>query len=142
MYSALPHFVLGFHGCDKETAEKILSGECTLSASQNDYDWLGHGIYFWENNPQRAIEWAGNVKNDPHLSRYKIDTPYALGTIIDLGHCLNLTEVKSFDFLRKGYKWLCEIFEKSDTQMPLNIDNNRKLDCAVINILIKQLILL
>ena len=27
MYSSLPAFVLGFHGCDKSVGEKILAGK-------------------------------------------------------------------------------------------------------------------
>lgn len=39
--------VIAYHGCDVETAERLLSGE-PFKPSQNDYDWLGEGIYFWE----------------------------------------------------------------------------------------------
>jgi hypothetical protein len=44
-YEILPSFILGFHGTDKETAERILAGEEHLTASENEYDWLGHGIF-------------------------------------------------------------------------------------------------
>jgi len=29
------------------------------------YDWLGHGMYFWENNYARALQWAEDKKADP-----------------------------------------------------------------------------
>ena len=59
MYSTVSSFVLGFHGCDKTVAEGIFSGHSKhLLASQNQYDWLGHGIYFWENSPDRALDYA------------------------------------------------------------------------------------
>ncbi len=29
---------------------------------RNDYDWLGHGIYFWEKNPERAYDFAGEYR--------------------------------------------------------------------------------
>lgn len=41
--------VFGYHGCDAEFARQILAGEVEISqwtASQNAWDWLGHGIYF------------------------------------------------------------------------------------------------
>ena len=38
--------IVGFHGCEKDIAEKVLSGKNVLKASENDYDWLGTGIYF------------------------------------------------------------------------------------------------
>ncbi len=47
--------LIGYHGCDRETGERVLAGETELIASTNDYDWLGHGIYFWENDPERAL---------------------------------------------------------------------------------------
>lgn len=73
MYKSLPYFVLGFHGCDREVAEKILgSGKEHLKKSENDYDWLGHGVYFWENNPERALQYAKHLKQNPHLSKSRI----------------------------------------------------------------------
>ena len=66
MYSSLPSFVLGFHGCDKSIGEKIISGTDTLEHSHNAYDWLGHGAYFWENNPARALEYAKRLKEKAH----------------------------------------------------------------------------
>jgi hypothetical protein len=46
MHSSQPSFVLGFHGCDKAVAEMVLGGGSDLKKSENDYDWLGHGVYF------------------------------------------------------------------------------------------------
>lgn len=60
-YHILPSVVLGFHSCDKETGIKVLNGEEHLRYSQNSYDWLGNGIYFWEQNPGRALEYANEV---------------------------------------------------------------------------------
>ena len=57
LYSTRPNLLLGFHGCDKQLAEDVVSGKTPLKASTNDYDWLGWGIYFWENNLERAKEW-------------------------------------------------------------------------------------
>lgn len=37
--------VIAYHGCDTTTAEEILAG-ATFKKSQNNYDWLGEGIYF------------------------------------------------------------------------------------------------
>lgn len=56
-------FVLGYHGCDKATADKVLGGHDEhLKASQEDFDWLGTGAYFWEADPRRALEWARDRK--------------------------------------------------------------------------------
>ena len=60
MYEKLPNLVLGFHGCDISTYKKVLIDHENLKASDNQYDWLGNGIYFWENSYQRACDWAKN----------------------------------------------------------------------------------
>jgi hypothetical protein len=46
-------FVLGYHGCDRAVAEKLIAGAPFIT-SENDYDWLGSGIYFWEANPRSS----------------------------------------------------------------------------------------
>jgi hypothetical protein len=141
MYSNLPNFVLGFHGCDKAVAERILLHEDKMRSSDNDYDWLGPGIYFWENNPQRAIDYAQMLRDYPNRSRKPIIEPASLGAIIDLGHCLNLLEQSSLDVLRRGYEILKIKLNNLNTPMPENkygFGNESKdllrryLDCAVI----------
>lgn len=137
MYSTLPNFVLGFHGCDQEVGEKVLSGADRLSPSINEYDWLGNGIYFWENNPSRALEYATLLINHP--KRSKIKKPFSLGAIIDLGYCLNLIESKSLQIVKQGYRLLCQSSRKSGFPIPKNkpMGKNqdlllRNLDCSVI----------
>ena len=88
MYSVLPSFVLGFHGCDEATADKVFSGKYRLKQSTNERDWLGSGIYFWENNPQRALEYARHLKNHPEGGLAPINKPAVIGAVIDLGYCL------------------------------------------------------
>ncbi len=139
MYSTLPAFILGFHGCDKTVGEKIIDGAKNMKRSQNDYDWLGHGAYFWENNPARALEYAKLLKNKPHSQRNIIKTPFVVGAIIDLGHCFNLLETDSLNYLKNGY----EVLKQSQpNEMPKNKDPFgtgdlllRELDCAVIEML-------
>lgn len=141
MYSNLPNFVLGFHGCDKTVADQILLHNDKMRSSDNDYDWLGPGIYFWENNPQRAIDYAQMLKDSPGRSRKPIQEPASVGAIIDLGHCLNLLEQSSLDVLKRGYEILKIKFENLGAPMPVNkygTGNESKdllrryLDCAVI----------
>ena len=62
MYSAAPGYVLGFHGCDESVAELVLSGDASLKKSENAYDWLGGGIYFWESSPERTLNYANELK--------------------------------------------------------------------------------
>ena len=55
-----PGLILGYHGTNVETAEKVIHGKGMehLWASEKEYDWLGQGVYFWENSQRRAEAWA------------------------------------------------------------------------------------
>lgn len=133
-------FVLAYHGCDREVAEILLAGQGKFRPSENDHDWLGHGVYFWENNPKRALEWAGFMASHPRFTE-RVKEPYAVGAIIDLGNCLDLTESSSLDIVRKGYYAFRELSESFGMPLPENKrvsaqDQDRiqrHLDCAVIN---------
>jgi len=59
MYSRKSGYIIGFHGCDETVRNRVVSekGEI-LKPSENRYDWLGNGIYFWENNYERAFQFA------------------------------------------------------------------------------------
>jgi hypothetical protein len=139
MYSRLPAFVLGFHGCYHAVGERVLRGEVRLKSSQNDFDWLGHRIYFWENNPQRAMEYAREVQK---RSANKISKPCVVGAVIDLGHCLNLLDSKALDLLKEAYGLLIKASEKERREIPKNRPVGhgrdlllRNLDCAVVETL-------
>jgi hypothetical protein len=79
MYSTKPSFVYGFHGLDKQVALRILNQEENFRHSNNSYDLLGNGIYFWENNYQRAIQYA---QEDSMRFNSTIKIPFVLGRVI------------------------------------------------------------
>jgi hypothetical protein len=51
-----PLQVYGYHGTSQTKALSIL--DRGFRASDNDYDWLGTGIYFFQDAPLRAKQWA------------------------------------------------------------------------------------
>ncbi|MCZ6609518.1 MAG: hypothetical protein O7D27_12240 [Alphaproteobacteria bacterium] len=127
-------FVLGYHGCDATVAEKLLAGD-DFKPSKNDYDWLGHGIYFWEANPRRALEFAQEVKTQTRGPDIK--KPEAVGAVIDLGLCLDLTTSAGVQQIRDTYREYVELAKEAGYSLPQNSDDwlRRNLDCAVINFL-------
>lgn len=141
MYSNLPNLLIGFHGCDLDTYKNVLYQHDNLKKSNNSYDWLGNGVYFWENSIERAKEWAIS-----HCERYNKNHPYekpknpaVIGAVISLGHCLDLTDYGSSRILKTGYKILKVEFSNIGKPMPKNLDVKdnsdlllRYLDCAVI----------
>lgn len=141
IYQRSPQTVLGFHGCDRSVAEEILnSRDKHLKVSKNTYDWLGTGVYFWLNDPQRAYEWACQTqKRNPS----KITEPYVIGAVIDLGMCLNFCERQAVALLQKSHNDLkaafdtlgFDIHEEYKNKIPDEGGFNliRPLDCAIIN---------
>jgi hypothetical protein len=52
-----PIELVGYHGTNIESARQIL--QTGFTPSRNSYDWLGKGVYFWQDAPYRAWNWAG-----------------------------------------------------------------------------------
>jgi hypothetical protein len=119
--------VFGFHGTDPALALRLVTGEVPLSnwnPSTNEYDWLGHGIYFWEYAPERALTWAnrGGV----------------VGAIIDLGICMDFTDVRYTNLLSDAYSRFAADCRRRRKALPRNRGKRRELDCAVINYATRQ----
>ena len=122
--------VLGYHGvrigAAAVYAKKLLLGEIGVDEwrqSENEYDWLGHGIYFWEHSPERARRWAGA-------------DGIVVGAVLQLGHCLDLTDLRYTGLLAQSYRALEKTYAEKGLQLPQNAGRelkNRKLDCLVIN---------
>ena len=137
MYSRRSNLVLGFHGLDESIGRRIIAGEDELLPSQNDYDWLGHGIYFWENSLARAQKWAEQQSTRKETS---VKKPFAIGATIDLGNCLDLLDQYWLDYVGDAYTFMVEELKAEDKEIPKNtawtstdIDfKKRELDCAVI----------
>lgn len=130
-----PFQITGFHSCDRELGMRLLNGSDELHPSDNPWDWLGPGIYFWEQNPHRALAYAVEAAQKQQKFSGKIKTPFVIGAIIELGNCLNLIEPNSINIVREAYTNLFAVAQASGEKMPLNKGSNRQLDCAVIKYL-------
>lgn len=128
--------VIAFHGCDRDIRDQVLLGKAALRPSENDYDWLGRGLYFWEFGPERAIEWAQNQKR-----RGRIKKAAVLGAYINLGHCFDLLDTRFTRVLGQAYPDFETVLKLSGNTVPENVSQFqgdselllRKRDCAVIN---------
>lgn len=123
--------VIGYHGCDAVFAARVRSGRISLAQwkhSENPYDWLGKGIYFWEGGRTRAESWA----------RKKFgDQADVLQVEIDLGHCLNLLESTYHGALRETYRILRTVYRQRNLPWPTNHNKGHYLDCLVIDAVVK-----
>lgn len=136
MYTNVPNLVLGFHGCDKSVADDIINYRKPMNKSTNTYDWLGNGMYFWEQNLKRAWQWAEEMAR---YSKSSVKEPAVIGAVIDLGYCLNFLDSHSIELLQIQYDHFTTELEFQNKPMPKNWDpkgledrRNRELDCAVI----------
>ena len=137
MHRLTSAFILGYHGCDKEVGERLLAG-VAFQPSDNDYDWLGPGIYFWEANPLRGLEFATEASK---RKRSGIEKPFVIGAVIELGLCLDLTTSNGLDWLRIAHASLVDVTRAAKLNLPSNSKDKlrRNLDCAVIRRLHKIL---
>lgn len=117
----LPRTVIGYHGCDREFADEIVTGKKTLEewkSSQNSYDWLGEGIYFWEYAPGRAWQWA--IENHER-------NPAVVAAEIRLGKCLDLGDTVFTDLLRETYNDTEQLYRSIGRELPNNKGKDQKL---------------
>jgi len=136
MYSTRTGLVLGFHGCDKSTVDKVLNGQSQIRESKNSYDWLGNGIYFWEHSPSRALAFARSLKKHPLRSNSVIKTPAVLGAVISLGYCLDLLDYRNLKLVKASH----DLLLSTGNAIPKNKGKDqdllrRELDCAVIELI-------
>ena len=125
--------VIGFHGCDHSTATRITSGSQDFVAKQKSYHWLGQGIYFWEDSPARAWQWASDA-----FKKKELEKPAVVGAVIDLGRCLNLVDPSALALVKETYdKYLalCEMAGQKPKQNTGPELRARVLDCEVFNTL-------
>jgi len=135
-YADFPITVYAFHGCDKSIAEDVLAGKAELKPSKNDYDWLGSGVYFWENAPERALRWA---REQQMRHPDQIKEPAVVGAVVHLGSCLNLMDKASNQPIRDAYKFVEAVFaelqkKSPDIALPENKKKLHMLDALVLNL--------
>jgi hypothetical protein len=137
MYPAKPGLLIGFHGCEQTIRDEIIAGKRAMYPSKNRHDWLGSGIYFWENNYARAMDFATNPPG-----KKKFNAPSVLGAVIDLQFCLDLLDSAWLERVKFSYHSLSISAETIGLELPHNkvVKNSndlliRELDCAVIEYL-------
>lgn len=121
LYLERPNLYIGFHGCEKENGMKLVNEPKDIISSKADHEWLGKGFYVWENNQDRAWDWAKNHKPEPFKE------PFVIGVVYTLGTCLDLTDSHFIDLLSLNFESLSDDLKKLDNKNGLH-----KLDCAVI----------
>lgn len=121
-----------YHGTTKEYALQVIKSK-KFHKSINPGDWLGNGIYFWENNPGRAKMWAIEKAGDE-------EGAVVLKTKVRLGKCLDLSDSSMASIISVAYDHLKDYYKFTGQPLPKNNPNDKighYLDCKVMNYLPK-----
>lgn len=133
-YNRRSGLILGFHGTDESIVRRVVMQKEQLKPSSNEWDWIGHGVYFWEHSPSRALEFAQALSRGKNS---KIKTPAVIGAVLELGNCFDLLDYANLSLLRHFYKELAsrEQLMPENTAVARGNTNEllrRNLDCYVI----------
>lgn len=144
MYDVKPNLVIGFHGCDANVRDLLLKDPNKIVISRQPYDWLGHGLYFWENNFERALQWAEDKKR-----RGKIINPAVIGAVLHLGYCCDFLEAKFIRMIERYYRSMVAFCRDNGKEIPKNEDLTydkhkdkllRNLDCSTIEFMHEKIL--
>ena len=117
--------VYGYHGTSQTKAASILKNG--FLASDNDYDWLGTGIYFFQDAPMRAKQWA--IEQHPN-------EPAVICARIQLDNCIDLLDIQWFPVLKNIYNSFDDQYRSANRPLPKQNPSRSKahrLDCAFFN---------
>lgn len=124
--------VYGYHGTSAEVASLIIQQGFNVSA--NDYDWLGTGVYFFQDAPARAWEWA----KQQHPAN-----PGVIRSLIRLENCIDLLDIQWFPIIREAYSVFVEEYSKTNRPLPKQNPERSKahrLDCAFFNYVVEEIL--
>ena len=130
--SSQPLRVYGYHGTSQKSAQQII--EHGFDVSTNDYDWLGTGVYFFQDAPARAWAWA--------IERYP-DSPAVIKSRLSLENCLDLLDIIWFPFIGEAYDLFVRSYQQTNIPLPRQNPQRSKahrLDCAFFNYIVREII--
>lgn len=130
--------VLAYHGCDAEVANQLLAGN-PFKPSENNFDWLGGGTYFWEHGLDRALRFAQFQKEQGNVNE-----PAVVGAILQLGRCFDLMDTRFTADLARAYEFCEALYSAQGRALPVNAGKTpdkklRRLDCLVLNLYLQRL---
>ena len=100
----------------------ILEGGFQLS--QNPYDWLGDGVYFFQDASERAWEWA--------YSNHGKEAA-VIGAEIRLVDCLDLLDIGWSKVITEAHDQFLDYYRRSGLNIPRQTSGAHRLDREVIN---------
>ncbi len=126
------------HGCAGAIAEGLIRGSVSLAewrTSQNATDWLGDGIYFFQDAHERALDWA---REQARRQGWDPEDLGVVGAEINLDSCFDLLVPANVALLRPAHADLRRRFDAAAVSLPTNSGKapwykRRDLDRLVVN---------
>lgn len=143
MTTLMPLTVCGFHGTTSDKAEAVQQAK-DFRLSTNPWDWLGNGVYFFQDAFDRAKEWAELMVEKRAAPNIR---PAVLSASIELTDCLDFLDLDAAKIVTKVHPLFEAALQNSGeklTQKPLIVSGGiihsgegkfglNKYDCRLIN---------
>ena len=114
---------IGYHGTSRSAAATIIRDGFLFSS--NRFDWLGDGVYFFQEAPERAQAWA--------VERHGPDEAAVLRAAIDLDGCMDLLDPAWFRLLTEAHDAVVEQTRRAGQRLPKQEGLAHGVDRLVIN---------
>lgn len=118
-----PGLVVAYHGCDVTVRDDLVTGKLAhLIHSNNPYDWLGPGSYFFENDLERAYLFAKASADAPQqlYTAKPIATPAVVGAVLNVSNWLDMTHQQGIQLFKEADEALVSGLERSNAEVPMN----------------------
>ena len=114
--------LIGYHGCDITTRDGFVSGKLIPKISQNAYDWLYDGLYFFEGDSDRALKLAkaASERSNQALTRHPIATPAVVGVVLDIDRIFDLSTQHGIENFSAATSSLESAYKELGKQPPQN----------------------
>lgn len=112
-----------YHGCDITTRDDLISGRLKhLSHSNNQYDWLGPGAYFFEGDVERALLFAQTSHRNPsrRYTAKPIATPAVVGAVLQVQNWLDMTTQAGIKEFSLAYQAFADGLNEAGKPIPVN----------------------
>jgi hypothetical protein len=118
----LEPIVYGYHGTSSEASDLILREGFLVS--RNPYDWLGDGVYFFQDALHRAWEWASERHGNAGA---------VIGAEISLVDCMDLLDLGWSPVISDAYDSYLRNLRNSGQGVPVQSRRAHRMDREVIN---------
>lgn len=131
----MKNIIRGYHGTTLESANQILAQG--FEQSESPWDWLGRGIYFWQDAPWRAYRWGLEWSR----RRGRQGQIVVVQANIEMVNCLDLLDIFWDEPVKEASRQFLERLQSSgaDEQLHNKPGGRNFLDCAFFNSLADKL---